>query len=99
MKLAIIFVALLLPLSAAQAQMNSIANPGTPPPAAQESAAPPSKAEQKAARKQGKRPRDTPSNKTVQELYDACVARHQAKGRSGRKMSDNCAKIAQARGR
>jgi hypothetical protein len=99
MKLAIILAALLLPLSAAQAQMSSIANPGTPPAPPQESSTPPSKAQQKAARKQGKRLRDTPSNKTVQELFEACMARHQAKQRGGKNAGENCRKMAQARGR
>jgi hypothetical protein len=107
MKLAIIVVALALPLSAAQAQMSSIANPGTPPNSGtppqttaappQQSAAPSSKAEQKAARKQ--RLYNTPSNKTVQELFEACMARHQAKKRGGKNAGENCRKMAQARGR
>ena len=88
MRLAVISVALLLPFSAAQAQMSSITDPGTPPPP-QQSAAP--------ARKQ--RLRDMPSNKTVQELYDACIARHQSKGRGGRNLGENCRKMAQARGK
>ena len=95
MKLAIIVAALLLPFSAAQAQMSSIANPGTaPPPSAAPSPAP---AQTGAKQKQPRRV--AKSNKTVEELFEACMARHQARQRGGKNVGENCRRHAQERGR